>query len=56
MDDKRIPKRILKINIIGKRRVGKPRKRWVNEVEIDSREVLKMKLEKNVGRQVQRCR
>jgi hypothetical protein len=35
MDEKRIPQRILESNIIGKRPVGKPRKRWVNAVEID---------------------
>jgi hypothetical protein len=43
MERKRIPKRILESNIIGKRPVGKPRKSWVNSVEIDSREILKMR-------------
>jgi hypothetical protein len=33
MDEKRILKRILESNIIGKRPVGKPRKRWVNGME-----------------------
>jgi hypothetical protein len=37
MDEKRIPTRILENNIIGKRPVGKRKKRWVNAVEIDSR-------------------
>jgi hypothetical protein len=43
MDEKRIPKRILESNIIGKRPVGKPRKIWVNAMEIDSREILKVR-------------
>jgi hypothetical protein len=40
MEGKRILKRILKSNFIGKRPVGKPRKRWINAVEIHSREKL----------------
>jgi hypothetical protein len=43
MDEKRIPKRVLKSNITGKRPVGKQRKRWVNAVEIDSRVILKLR-------------
>jgi hypothetical protein len=43
MEGKRIPKRILESNFIGKRPVGKPRKRWINAVEIDSKEILKVK-------------
>jgi hypothetical protein len=43
MEGKRIPKRILESNFIGKRLVGKPRKRWINEVETDSREILKVR-------------
>jgi hypothetical protein len=43
MVGKRIPKRILESIFIGKRPVGKPRKRWINEVEIDSREILKVR-------------
>jgi hypothetical protein len=43
MEGKNIPKRILESNFIGKRPVGKPRKRWVNAVEIDSREILKVR-------------
>jgi hypothetical protein len=43
MDGKRIPKRILESNIIGKRLLGKPRKRWVNAVKTDSREILKVR-------------
>jgi hypothetical protein len=43
MDEKCIPKRILECNIIGKTPVGKPRKRWVNAVEIDNREILKVR-------------
>jgi hypothetical protein len=34
MEAKCIPKRILESNFIGKRPVGKPRKRWIDEVEI----------------------
>jgi hypothetical protein len=33
MVGKRIPKMILESNIIGKRPVGKPTKRWANAVE-----------------------
>jgi hypothetical protein len=43
MEGKRIPKRILESIFIGKRPVGKPRKRWINAVEIDSREILKVR-------------
>jgi hypothetical protein len=43
VDKKRIPKRILESNIIGKRTVGKPRKTWINAVEIDSKEILKVR-------------
>jgi hypothetical protein len=37
MEGKRIPKRNLESNFIGKRPVGKPRKRWINAVEIAGR-------------------
>jgi hypothetical protein len=40
MEGKRILKRILERHFIGKRPVGKPRERWINAVEIDSREIL----------------
>jgi hypothetical protein len=43
MDGKLIPKRILESNFIGKRPVAKPRKRWINEVEVDSKEILKVR-------------
>jgi hypothetical protein len=43
MGGKRIPKIILESNIIGKRPLGKPRKRWLNEVKMDSREILKVR-------------
>jgi hypothetical protein len=43
MEGKRIPKRVLESNFIGKRPVGKPRKRWINAVEIDRREILKVR-------------
>jgi hypothetical protein len=43
MEGKRIPKRILESNFIGKRPVSKPRKRWINAVEIESREILKVR-------------
>jgi hypothetical protein len=43
MDGKSMPKRILESNFIGKRPVGKPRKRWINAVEIDSKEILKLR-------------
>jgi hypothetical protein len=43
MDGKRTPKRILESNFIGKRPVDKPRKRWINAVEIDSKAVLKVR-------------
>jgi hypothetical protein len=39
MGEKRIPKRILESSIIGNRPVGKPRKRRVNAVERDNREI-----------------
>jgi hypothetical protein len=32
-----------KSNFIGKRHVGKPRKRWINAVEIDRKEILKVR-------------
>jgi hypothetical protein len=38
MDEKLKRKRILESNIVGIRPVGKPRKIWVNAVELDSRE------------------
>jgi hypothetical protein len=44
MDGKRIPKRILESNFIGKRPVDKPRKRWIKAVEIDSKEILKVRI------------
>jgi hypothetical protein len=34
---------IIESNIIRKRPAGKPRKRWVNAVEIDSTEILKVR-------------
>jgi hypothetical protein len=43
MDGKRIPKRILESNIIGKRPIGKRRKRRVNAVEIENTELLKVR-------------
>jgi hypothetical protein len=43
MEGKRIPKRILESNFIGKWPVGKPRKRWINAVETDSRDILKVR-------------
>jgi hypothetical protein len=43
LEGKCILKRILESNFIGKRPVGKPRKRWINAVEIDSREILKVR-------------
>jgi hypothetical protein len=42
MDGKRIP-RILESNFIGKRPVGEPRKRWVNAVQTESREIMKVR-------------
>jgi hypothetical protein len=43
MEGNRIPKRILESIFVGKRPVDKPRKRWINAVEIDSREILKVR-------------
>jgi hypothetical protein len=43
MDRKRIPERILESNLIGKKPVGKPRKIWINAVEIDSKDILKVR-------------
>jgi hypothetical protein len=43
MDGKCIPKKILESNFIGKRPVGKPRKIWINAVELDSKEILKVR-------------
>jgi hypothetical protein len=56
VDEKPILKRILESNIIGKRPVGKPRKRWVNAAEINSREILKVRNWKreSIDRQVWR--
>jgi hypothetical protein len=42
MEGKRIPKKILESNFIGKRPIGRPRKRWINAVKIDRRETLKV--------------
>jgi hypothetical protein len=36
-------KRVLESNISGKRPVGKPRKIWINVMDIGSREDLKMR-------------
>jgi hypothetical protein len=49
-------KRILGSNIIGRRPVGKPRKRWVNAVELDSREIWEVRNWKreSLDRQVRR--
>jgi hypothetical protein len=54
MGVKRIPKRILESNIIGKRPLGKPRKRCINAVEIESGEILKLRKRKrgSLDRQV----
>jgi hypothetical protein len=56
MNGKRILKRILESSIIGKRPIGKPRKRWENAVETDSGEVIEVRIwkRKYIGRQV--CR
>jgi hypothetical protein len=43
MDENRLPKRILESSNIGKRPVGKSRKRWVNAVEIYNTEILNMR-------------
>jgi hypothetical protein len=43
MDEHGISKRILGRNIIGKKPVGKTKKRFVNEMEKDNREILKMR-------------
>jgi hypothetical protein len=42
MDGKCISKSILESSFIGKRPVDKPRKRWINAVKIDSKEILKV--------------
>jgi hypothetical protein len=57
MDEKRIPKRILDRNSIGKRPLGKPRRKWFNAVEIDSRENVKVRKWKteSLDRKVWRC-
>jgi hypothetical protein len=51
VDEKRIPKRILESNSIGKIPAGKPRKRWVSAVEIESSESESEKLEKRISEQ-----
>jgi hypothetical protein len=38
-----VSKRILESFFLGKRPVGKPRKRWINAVEIDSKEIFKVR-------------
>jgi hypothetical protein len=43
MDEKRILKITLKKDIIREEPVGKPKERWVNIVEIENREVLKVR-------------
>ena len=35
MDEKRTPKRVLESKPIGKRNRGRPRKRWIEDVEED---------------------
>jgi hypothetical protein len=35
MDDKRAPKRILEWKLIGTRIIGRPRKRWIVDIEED---------------------
>jgi hypothetical protein len=56
MYEKRLQKRIMESNNIGKRSVEKPRNRLVNVVEIDSREILKVRNWKreSIDRQVWR--
>jgi hypothetical protein len=53
---KRMRKRNMESNIIGKRPIGKPRKRSVNAVEIDSKEILRVRNWKRefLGRRVRR--
>jgi endonuclease/exonuclease/phosphatase family metal-dependent hydrolase/ribosomal protein S28E/S33 len=41
MDDERIPKRALKGKAEGKRPVGKPRKRWQDSIDADSKSLLR---------------
>jgi hypothetical protein len=41
VDERSVPKRILESNVIGKRHIGKPKKRWASALEIDSREIFK---------------
>jgi hypothetical protein len=36
----RIPEKILHTTIAGRRRVGKPRKRWIDAVEEDAKELM----------------
>jgi hypothetical protein len=42
MGETHIPKMIPESNITGNRSVGKPRKSWVNAMEIGNREVFKV--------------
>jgi hypothetical protein len=35
MEEKRIPKRVLEWKPIGRRTIGKPRKRWIEDIEED---------------------
>jgi hypothetical protein len=43
MDEKRIPKWLVGSNIIGKRPIGNPRRRWINAMEMDNRGILKVR-------------
>jgi hypothetical protein len=40
MNKERIPKKILYSTIGGRRRVGKPRKRWIDAVEEDAKNLM----------------
>jgi hypothetical protein len=42
VDENRIEKRIPESNIIGKRPGGKTRERWVNAIDTESKEILKV--------------
>jgi hypothetical protein len=56
MDEKHIPKWIVGSNIIGKSPVGNLRRRWINAMEMDCREIWAMKNWKREALERQVCR
>lgn len=49
MEDKRLPKRTLDSRMHGKRPVGRPRKRWEDEISEDARDLLGIRVWKRAA-------